>query len=291
MQTIKNNDLYILNEINQYITEEFIEILLKKYGIDHKVINIKIFQEAMIHMSYLVRDENFYKNSKTKLYHVQTQDISKIDDPHKAIPLQKQSYERLEFLGDSIIHAVLAGYLYERYIDSDEGFMTKLRTKIESGGTLATLSQSIHLNKYVLISRYMEKNNAREINSKVLEDVFESFIGALYLDCGFNKTKDFVIALIESQIDLSTLLHVETNHKEKLMHYCHSKRISDPTYQLMLVSGPDNKKVYKTYVMCDSKVIGEGHGSSKKQSEQHAAKNALEYFNNANNSSTQYISL
>lgn len=274
------NDLYILNECNVPITKQFIETLLKSYNIDHKIVNINNFHEAMTHMSYLIRDENFYKNSKTKLYHVQTHDIVKIDDPTKAIPLQKHSYERLEFLGDSIIHMILAEYLFKRYNECDEGFMTRLRTKIESGDTLTILSKSINLDKYIIISRYMEKNGARTSNVKVLEDAFESFIGALYLDCGFDITKQFLISLIEAKIDLSNMIYVETNHKEKLMQFCHTKKITEPTYELVDISGPENKKVFKTYAMCQTKIIGIGIGSSKKNSEQHAAQKALEHFKN-----------
>lgn len=285
------NDLYILNEHNKPITKEFIEGILKTYDINHTIKNLHFFQEAMTHMSYLVRDENFYKNSKTKLYHVQTHDISKIEHPEKAMPLQKQSYERLEFLGDSIIHVVLAEYLFLRYDECDEGFMTRLRTKIESGETLSLLSTKLGLNNFVVISRYMEKNHARINNAKVFEDAFESFIGALYLDSGFEKTRQFIINLIESHIDLSIMISTETNHKEKLMQYCHSKKIDEPLYKLMDISGPENKKMFTTYAMCQNNIIGIGVASSKKQSEQNAAQKALDYFNNKNDPLNEYISL
>jgi dsRNA-specific ribonuclease len=116
---------YILNENNKLITPEYIITLLKTYGINIKVNNLNIFQEAMIHLSYLIRNEDFYKNNKTKVYQIQSNDIDPLDSTLYALPLQNKSYERLEFLGDAIIHSILAEYLFKRYQGANEGFMTK----------------------------------------------------------------------------------------------------------------------------------------------------------------------
>ena len=150
--------LFILNEANILITTEYIEGLLKKYGgINHKVKNLNNFKKAMSHVSYVTKDESHYKTrtSKTKTKTI----LEPIKDPSKAIPLQTQSYERLEFVGDAVIHNILAQYLYNRYEHQDEGFMTKLRTKIENSDTLAMLSSIIGLSKYILLSKYIEINN------------------------------------------------------------------------------------------------------------------------------------
>lgn len=271
---------YILNENNVLITTEYVENILKKYSVDCKIKNIKPFQLAMTHTSYLIRDDNYYKNNKSK----NTVDLDPISDPSLAIPLQKMSYERLEFLGDSVIHLILATYFYNRYDEENEGFMTRLRTKIENGETLSQLSLAIGLNKYVLISRYIEKNGGRENNSHILEDSFEAFMGALYQEIGFDKCKIFLINLMEEEVDFASILSTETNFKDMLLQFFHQRKWKDPTYGVLDISGPDNKKMFTLYVKCkktqhdDGEIVGIGVGSSKKKAEQNACANALKHF-------------
>ena len=281
----KTNDLrYILNEKNKYISKEFIEKMLSKFDIKIKITKLHLFQLAMIHLSYLIRDEKFYSNNKTKPYQIQSNDIDPLDDVSKAIPLQKESYERLEFLGDAVLHNILAEYLFNRYDKEDEGFMTKLRTKIENGDTLSILSKKIGLAEYVVISRYVEKNGGRDTNKSITEDIFEAFMGALYLEGGFDVCKKFIVTLIEKEIDLALLLHQETNFKEKLLQYFHLRKWLDPIYDSLDVSGPENKKMYTMYVKCRKnpqdagEIVGIGCTTSKKGGEQLAAKEALTHF-------------
>lgn len=275
---------YILNEKNKYITKEFVEGILKKYGIIIKVKQLELFQQAMVHLSYLIRDEKFYKNNKTKPYQIQSNDIEPLDDLSTAIPLQPKSYERLEFVGDATIHDTLAFYEFHRYPDEEEGFMTKLRTKIENSDSLCNLSRIIGLTDYIIISRYVELNGGRETNKAILEDSFEAFMGALRLDAGFDICEKFLIALIEKEIDFALLLHTETNFKERLLQYFHLRKLCDPKYQCSDVSGSANNKIYTMYVKCrknendEGDIVGIGSSSSKKNSEQLAAKQALIHF-------------
>jgi len=281
---INSNDLaYILNENNKLITKDYVETTLQKFGIKVEIKNMYNFREAMVHLSYLVRDEQFYKNNKTKPYQIQMTDIEPIKDITKAIPLHKKSSERLEFLGDSVIHLVLAAYLFSRY-DEDEGFMTKLRTKIENGYALYDLGLSISLNEYILISRYVENNGGRDKNHKIVEDAFEAFIGALYLEFGFDLCQEFLIKLIEKEVDLPQLLYKDTNYKEMLLHYFHSRKWEDPIYGTLDISGPENKKIYTMYVKCkksphdDGEILGTSRSSSKKKGEQLACLQALKHL-------------
>lgn len=285
MQHEKGLDLsYILNENNKYITKEYIEETLKKFNVNIKVKKLHIFQEAMHHLSYLVRDEKFYSNNKTKPYQIQSNDIEPLEDCTRAIPLQSKSYERLEYLGDAIIHAILAEYLFNRYSQADEGFMSKLRTKIENGDTLSNLSKKIGLGEYVIISRYVEANGGRETNNNLLEDAFEAFTGALYLEAGYEACRTFMVTLIEKEIDIAQLLYQETNFKEKLLHYFHLRKWLDPIYGTLDVSGPENKKMYTMWVKCrkhpqdEGEIVGIGVSTSKKAGEQNAAKQSLIHF-------------
>ncbi|AYV76942.1 MAG: ribonuclease III [Barrevirus sp.] len=272
---------YILNEKNKYITKEYIEGLLKKHGgIDINIKNLEHFQRAMIHLSYLVRNEKFYKNNKTKAYQIQSNDIEPIKPEliSRTIPLQEDSYERLEFLGDAQLHLIFGEYLFKRYEKEDEGFLTKLRTKIENGDTLSVLSETIGLGEYVVISRYVELNGGRTSNRPLLEDAFEAFIGALYLECGFEITKTFVVNLVEQEIDFAIMLSTVTNFKEKLLQYFHLKRWCDPVYGTLNISGNECSKLYTIYLklkkneLDDGEVVATGSASSKKQAEQNAAK-------------------
>lgn len=280
--------LFILNEANILITSEYIEGLLKKYGgINHKVKNLSNFQMALSHVSYVLKDESHYKTrtAKTKTKTI----LEPIKDPSKAIPLQEKSYERLEFLGDCVIHNILGKYLYIRYENEQEGFLTKLRTKIENSDTLAMLSSIIGLSKYILLSKYIEINNGRENNQSILEDSFESFMGALCLDAGFDVCDKFMISLLEEEVDFAQLLHEETNFKDILLQYFHKERYEDPTYGLLDISGPDHRRMFTMYVKCrktprdDGEIVGFGVGQSKKKGEQEAAKAALIHFGELKN--------
>ena len=176
--------LYVLNEKNKLITTTVIEKLLESYGISYKVKHLDRFQRAMTHISYLNKD---FKNDKNfKMTYIcsnnRERELEPIANPNDAIPLQDASYERLEFLGDSVIHLALADYLFHRYENQYEGFMTRLRTKLENGQTLSNLAKVLNLHEYVLISRNIEHSGGRQKNTHILEDSFESFIGALYID-------------------------------------------------------------------------------------------------------------
>lgn len=282
---MNNNDLkYILNEKNKPITVEYIEGLLARYGIKVKVKNLELFQEAMIHISYLVRDEKFYSTNKTKPYQIQSNDIEPLDDLSKAMPLQKQSGDELEYLGDSVDHNIIAEYIFIRYRTNGEGFMTKLRTKIENSDSLYVLAKIVGLNEYVVISRYVEKNGGRETNKNILEDCFEAFMGALYLNFGYDICKQFLVMLIEKEMDMAQLLYQETNFKERLLQYFHLRKWADPKYDCMDVSGQPNRRMYTMYVKCkkdandEGTIVGIAQSSSKPLGEQMAAKASLQHF-------------
>jgi dsRNA-specific ribonuclease len=284
---IKDEDLYlyVLNEHNKLIPKQHIEKVLKKYGINHKVKNLDRFRQAMTHSSYIERD---LKNDRI-IKIIKEKNLQPIDDPKNAIPLQKDSYERLEFLGDSIIHCILAEYLFTRYEDEQEGFMTRLRTKIENGETLSELANVLGFQEYAIIARNIEQGGGREKNINIFEDCFEAFIGALYLESNFDTCKDFLISIIQKEVDISHLLYKETNFKDLLLQYYHKMKWEDPEYGLEETIGPDEngKKTFKMYVKGylrdnDHDIVwvkvGRGAGSSKKKGEQEAARQALLYF-------------
>jgi len=276
----KNVLNFILNENNKWIDEKFIKKILFRFGIKYKIKNLNLFKQAMTHKSYINR--NFIEDKTIKLMNSRANMISEIKNKKKAIELQTKTYERLEFYGDAIIHAILAKYLYERYEDKDEGFLTKLRTKLENKDILASLSRKLGFGKYIIIGKYIEDIYGRNENINIMEDVFESFIGALMEDCNsFEICEKFVVSIYENELDIPELIRTETNFKDKLLQYYHEKGWNDPVYELKKQTKTEYGKKYFTIIVkgFNGDCIAESTNTSIKKSQQEAAKHALEYLN------------
>jgi ribonuclease-3 len=300
---------YVLNEKNTKITKKFIEDIFKFYGINYELYDIGIFHTAMTHPSYTNKDYREMKNLKSILMGInflKGDDLKPISDEQKnmVVQLGESSYERLELVGDAILRQIISDYIFIRYKDMDEGDITKLRSQIENGSSLAEMSRRIGLHKYMLIPRNLEVNGAREKNNKFQCDIFEAFIAAIYYDSMKIKYSDiginldlikksransfdicfqFVSSLIEDEIDLTVLLETETNHKDELLQAYHKLGWGDPKYNLMeeIVNNEKmGKKYFKMYVRdFDGNIIGVGIGSSKQKGEKIAAKKALQHLN------------
>ena len=299
---------YVLNEKNTRITKKYIEEVFKNYGIDYVIHDISIFYIAMTHPSYTNKDYREIKNLKSILMGInflKNEELIPISEETKdmAVSLGETSYERLEFLGDSILRQIISDYLFIRYKDMDEGDLTKLRSQIENGSSLADMARKIGLPKYMLIPRNLEAIGAREKNNKFQCDIFEAFIAAIYYDSlqikyknignqydlisrdrgiGYSLCYKFVTSLIEDEIDLTMLLETETNHKDELLQEYHKLGWGDPKYNCMDTIIDNNKmgkKYFKMYVRDQNgNIIGTGIGSSKQKGEKNAAKKALQYL-------------
>jgi len=268
---------HVLNEKNKYIDVNFITNTLENYGLKHKVKNLNNFQLAMIHKSYL---KSIQLNEKTiKLM----KDVPPLDNKFKktTLPLQENSYESLEFLGDAVIHLILAHYLYARFENKDPGFLTVLRTKIEKGETLNKLSRKIGLHEYAIFARNIELAGGRVNNVNIMEDIFEAFMGALSLETSFENCKLFLINLIDTTIDFADMINTEDNYKEMLMQFYHKKGFkTTPTYNLLeIIEEKPKKKFVMGAYDPDKKLIGTGTAVSKVNAAQLAAKFALIKFN------------
>jgi ribonuclease-3 len=232
---------------------------------------------------------------------LKNEDLIPISDEliHMAVPLgkHKEDYERLEFVGDSILRLIITDYLFIRYKSMDQGDLTKLRSQIENKDCLAEMARRIGLQKYMLIPRNLEATGCREKTSKLQCDIFEAFIGAIYYDSmgicysdigkeldlnkksrgiSYDLCYQFVTGLIEVEIDLTLLLETETNHKDELLQQYHKLGWGDPKYNVMEVIIDERKmgkKFFKMYVRDnDGNIIGTGIGSSKQKGEKLAAK-------------------
>lgn len=287
-ETKNNLKIYpVLNDTNILITKEDIQNILKIGGINEEIKDLEIYQRAMIHKSYL-EDNDFIKNEK---YYGNIDALNQEENPH-ILPLMKVSNEVLEWLGDGIIQAVSASYLYNRFKNQKEGFLTKIRSRLVRTATLSKFANILGLDKYLIISKHVEIICCGRENSKILEDSFEAFIGAMMEDFGKEKIEygfkiihKFVINLIETKIDITSLILNDDNYKDQLMRYF-QKRYNGkyPEYEQVSVENITNNNgiVNRRFNMCvrdnDNKIIGEGSAKSKKEAEQKAAKNALMFF-------------
>ena len=191
---------YILNECNQLITTDYIENILKDYVIKIKVKNIKIFQNAMTHISYLKRDSEYYKAKKIKRT-TNNKDMKPIKNPQNCIQLQDKSYERLEFLGDAVLEIIVTEYLFVKYPDTLEGEMTSWRASLVNTKMLSETAQEFGFNDFPLLSAGEIKENGKA-RQYILADTLEAFIGALYLDSRLEICEKFIIKnLLKNNLD------------------------------------------------------------------------------------------
>ena len=166
------------NKVNKLITKNTVQNILKKYGIFQNINNLDFYQDAMVHESYTIN----------KIKTICSRDNVKIvKNPDGCVLLRDTSYERLEFLGDAVIENIIVSYLYRRYPDQREGFLSSMKMNLVNRITLGHLAKVIGLNEYLVIGRTLDDlQNARD-EDKILCDVFEAFIAAIYLD--FNNDK------------------------------------------------------------------------------------------------------
>jgi len=277
-EEITDLEPYILNEKNRFITRKFAESVLQKYGIEHRITKLPVFQLSVTHKSYL---KSCLNSEKTKL--LLGKEISPIEDKNNAMPLRDDSYERLEILGDAVIHMAITDYLYKRYDRENEGFITKLRAKIENEHSLSDLTKRLGLEKYVIISRIIEHNNGRNNNFKILEDIFESFVGALYEETSYEVCKKFMINIIEKEIDLARLICFDTNYKDQILQLYNKNGWKQPKYEL-IDSGGTTRKVFTVCIRNDhGKIIGSGRGYRKREADQETAKQVLRHYGELKN--------
>jgi ribonuclease III len=233
----------------EHITKDEIENIL---GL--KIYDPSLYQQALVH--------------KSILKHL----------PEHCPEYMKNSYEKLEFLGDAVLYLVVTKYLYEKYPNDDEGELTRKRTRIVRGTTLAELSKKIGLQGKILMSEHVLLTGGNE-NKNLLEDSLEAIIGALYQDyCiigdPFDISYKFIVENIEKHLSTETI-ETDDNYKDILNNYC-SKLNTDPEYIILRESGkPNVDKIFIVGVKIFDEIKGKGKASKKREAEQKAAKMAL----------------
>lgn len=185
-----------------------------------------------------------------------------------------ESNERLEFLGDSILGAVVGIYVYENYSQFEEGQLTKLRASVVSTQKLAKVAKSIGLGEMLLLGRGEEASGGRGKNS-ILADAFEALVGEVYLEQGFAAAEQFILGVLETEIVENAKLPGDFDFKSRLQELLAQLSMDAPVYQLSW-SGPDHSRNFEALVLSGEQHLGFGSGSSKKMAEQNAAREALQ---------------
>ena len=249
------------NSLNKLLSKNDITNILKNINInDFKPTNLELYQTAFVHKSYC-----------------HMKDYEEFENDIQALPLQKESYEKMEFLGDSILGYIVCEYIFQRYTiiyDQDEGFLTKMKNRLVCGEMLCKLASDIGFNKHIIISKHIDENCNGRNNKNILEDVFEALIGAIYLDHSYEVAERFITAVIEKYIDFTELLLTDNNYKDQISRYLQKNYKVYPSYQ-----HEKKEDVYYCKLLQEDKVISVGEGNSKKRSEQEASRKALIHFN------------
>lgn len=220
------------------------EELQKKLGIKFK--NENLLKQAFIHRSYL------NENPALGLGH----------------------NERLEFLGDAVLELVTTEYLFKNYPDLAEGEMTNLRASLVNSQMLSKVSEQLDFNDYLYLSRGESKEIGRG-RQYILANTFEAFIGALYIDSGYQPAKDFIWKFLIPALDDIIKNKLWRDAKSLFQEFAQERVGITPNYEVLEESGPDHDKIFKVGVYLGKELVASGLGSSKSEAEQNAAANAL----------------
>ena len=201
---------------------------------------------------------------RSDLYREAFRHVSSITDGRSGL----NDNERLEFLGDSILDAIIGHLLFTQYADKDEGFLTRLRSKLVSRTQLNLLAKRME------IERVVKSNVAKGSESSVPGNALEALIGALFLDKGFDRTRKVVVGLLEQHFDLKEIEKEDRDGKSRLLEWG-QKRRKRIDFVIHEETGPGRGRSYVCEVRINGEVKGTGRGISKKNAEQDAAQNAF----------------
>ncbi len=177
--------------------------------------------------------------------------------------------ERLEFLGDSVLSAAVAHYLFSKYPNVDEGRLSQLKSMLVSRPSLTGWGRDIDIGQFLRLSDGEAATGGRERDS-IVGNAMEALLGAMYLEAGFEPTKKFIDKLLSKRKRLVT-----ADHKSRLQEWAQKKYKVPPDYLVRRSFGPDHAKTFEIEVIVDQRALGSGTGKSKKEAEQAAAKDAL----------------
>ena len=232
---------------NNYFLKNKFSSLEKKIGFNFK--NKDLLMQAFVHRSFPNENKNFHLSDN----------------------------ERLEFLGDAVIELIVTEYLYKKYPDKTEGDLTAWRASLVNTQMLSFQIQKIGFDRFILLSQGEQKDIKQRESAKesILSNVFEAFVGAIYLDQGYAASRKFIKKYLLKE--LSQIIKDDSfkNAKSKLQEYSQKEVNVTPVYQVLEEQGLDHLKIFKIGVFFDKQLIACGEGLSKQKAEIEAAKNGL----------------
>lgn len=182
--------------------------------------------------------------------------------------------ERLEFLGDAVIKLIISEDLYNRFPERAEGDLTKIRAAVVADTTFAQIAKKLHLGTYLLLGQNEKKTGGR-IRKSNLANTFEALVGALYLDAGLGKVRDFILSNLKDEIEKVSRIGYTRDYKSTLQEYVQKMGWKLPSYKVSRETGPKHKRIFWMSVRIKGKIFGYGKGLNKKEAEQKAAFFAL----------------
>ena len=249
------------NSNNKLIQSSDVIHIMKSLTMNNfKINDISLYQTSFVHNSY------------TKLLSYRD-----YDNDNNCLDLQDKSYEVMEFLGDAILESSVCSYIYQRFgviHGESEGFLSDLKTRLVCGDMCCQLSKHLKFQPYLIISDHVEKNCSGRDNFKILKNVFESFIAAVFLDNDYYVANNFIIQVIEKFVDFTEILVKDNNYKGQIIRYCDKSFGKKPEFTTTF----DDPK-YSTEIKINNEIIGVWTNQDKKECEKKASKNALIHFN------------
>lgn len=209
--------------------------------------NKKLLEQAFIHRSYI------NENSGSKLSH----------------------NERLEFLGDAVLELIITDYLYNKYPDKDEGELTAYRSALVNAVIIGEVALALGMNDYLLLSKG-ESKDVGKARSYILANTYEAYVGAVYLDLGYDVARKFISDTLFGKIDTIVAKKLWRDSKSLVQEKSQEYLNITPSYKVMSESGPDHDKYFTIGIFFGNECIAEGKGKSKQEAEQAAAHRALE---------------
>ncbi len=209
--------------------------------------NKKLLEQAFIHRSYI------NENTGLKLSH----------------------NERLEFLGDAVLELIITDYLYNKYPDRDEGELTAYRSALVNAVIIGEVAQDLDMNDYLLLSKGEAKDIGRA-RSYILANTYEAYVGAVYLDQGYDVARGFISKTLFGKIDTIVAKKLWRDAKSLVQEKAQEYLGVTPSYRVISEAGPDHDKHFTIGVFFGEERIAQGKGKSKQEAEQDAARLALE---------------
>jgi ribonuclease III len=214
-------------------------------------------------------------------------DVVFVDKNHLLTAITHRSYlnehreatqehnERYEFLGDAVLELVVTDFLFNKYPEKPEGELTAIRAALVNTVSLADVSSQIGVNEYLLLSKGEERDTGRA-RQYILANAFESLIGALYLDQGYDAAKEFIATNLFDRTDMIVQKRLWQDAKSRFQELAQEQVGVTPGYETLAQTGPDHDRMFTVGAFLGNEKIAEGKGRSKQEAEQAAAEKAIE---------------